>query len=93
MFKRIAAVTLMFGAAVVATPAIGSAQEFRGDYHSGYDRDYGSVYDRDYRGHGHRDREFWERERAREIRERFERDGYREARRGFYDRFGRWHRY
>ncbi len=77
MFKRIAAVTLMFGAAVVATPAIGSAQEFRGGFHSGYNRD----------------REFRERERAREIRERVERDRFREARRGYYDRFGCWHRY
>jgi hypothetical protein len=69
----------MLGAAL-ALPAIGSAQEYR--YAPRYDRD--AYHDRD----GYRDREY----REREYRERLRHERWERAHRGFYDRYGYWHR-
>jgi hypothetical protein len=99
MFKRIAAVTLMLGAAVAIAPAIGSAQENDRGYSREYNRDRSEYRDRndrvrEFRGDGARERAWREREhRDREHRERFEYNRYRETNRGFYDRFGYWHWY
>jgi Ni/Co efflux regulator RcnB len=92
MFKRIVTSTLMIGAAMSIIPAMASAQEFRGDRdHVRYEDQY-----RDRRELRDHDRD--ERFRAERFREeRAER--FRDARypgyegRGFYDRFGCWHRY
>jgi hypothetical protein len=92
MFKRIAAVALMFGAAL-AVPAVGSAQEYRRDF----DRSRSEYRDRDDRGRFDRNRERREHEYherlERERRERFAANRYRNESRGFYDRAGSWHWY
>jgi hypothetical protein len=89
MFRSLAVSTLVLGSALaMVQPQVAAARD-RDDYR----------YDRDRRGEEWRERLRHERHEREEFRERerwehrFDRDRYRDARTGYYDRYGYWHWY
>jgi hypothetical protein len=89
MLRSLAVSALVLGSALaLVQPQVAAARD-RDDYR----------YDRDERGERWRERLRHERHEREEFRERerrehrFDRDRYRDARGGFYDRYGNWHGY